>query len=105
MTKQEKIAHNNIIEKAWEQARKEIVYTNGKRLRSCSAYVYETNEYYFLRSYNTTIAFIDKATYTCYDVLRLVYGYTATSAQHIAKFDHDYGKGKWGCKERKTWIP
>ena len=60
------------------------------RLRTCSAYVYETVGYYVLCSYNTNVAFIRKADGTCFDVLRLVYGYTNTSAQHIAKFRHDY---------------
>ena len=83
---------------------------NFKRLRSCSAEVApiidsETGEllYYVLRSYNTIVAFIDPTTDTLYDVLRKVYGYTATSAQHIAKFDKDYGRGKWGCANRVTY--
>lgn len=71
---------------------------NYKPLRSCSATVFDivdttTGEvlYHVLRSYNTIVAFIDPRTATLYDVLRLVYGYTATSAQHISKFAHDYG--------------
>ena len=83
---------------------------NFKRLRSCSAEVApvmdaETGElmYYVLRSYNTIVAFIDPTTNTLYDVLRKVYGYTSTSAQHIAKFDKDYGMGKWGCANRVTY--
>lgn len=96
---------NSIIEKEWEKARQEIDHKCGTRLRTCTAWVYETKHYYFLCSYNTTVAFIDKTTDICYDVLRLVYGYTSTSAKHISKFDHDYGQGKWGCKERKTWMP
>ena len=65
-----------------------------KRLRSCSARVLETPSYYILRSYNTVVAVIDKCTGNTWDVLRMVYGYTATSAQHIAKFSNDYGNGK-----------
>lgn len=61
------------------------------QLRSCSAYVFETNKYYVLKSYHTIIALIDKTDNTLYDFLRYVYGYTATSAQHIAKFRNDYG--------------
>lgn len=68
-----------------------------KRLRTCSAHVWETKNYFILQSYNTFIACIEKETDTCYDVLRIEYGYTATSAQHISKFRHDYGSGKWGC--------
>ena len=83
---------------------------NFKRLRSCSAEVAhvidaETGEllYYVLRSYNTIVAAIDVRTDALYDFLRYVYGYTSTSAQHISKFDHDYGMGKWGCTNRLTY--
>ena len=81
-----------------------------KRLRSCSAEVApvmdaETGElmYYVLRSYRTIVAAIDVRTDTLYDFLRYVYGYTATSAQHISKFGQDYGNGKWGCANRLTY--
>lgn len=77
----------------------------GKQLRSCQAYVLETENYYVLKSYSTIVAFIDKESDTLYDVLRLVYGYTSTSAQHIAKFNHDYCAGYYGCKYVKTWRP
>ena len=83
---------------------------NERKLRSCSATVFDlvddtTGEelYNVLRSYNTIVAFIDPTTDTLYDVLRKVYGYTSTSAQHIAKFDKDYGMGKWGCTNRVTY--
>ena len=83
---------------------------NFKRLRSCSAEVApvidaETGEllYYVLRSYRTIVAAIDVRTDTLYDFLRYVYGYTSTSAQHISKFDKDYGRGKWGCANRLTY--
>ena len=69
-----------------------------KRLRSCTAEVLETPTFFILRSYNTVVAVIDKCTGNTWDVLRMVYGYTATSAQHIAKFSNDYGNGK-----RYTW--
>lgn len=69
-----------------------------KRLRTCSAKVLETPSFFILRSYNTVVAVIDKCTGSTWDVLRMVYGYTATSAQHIAKFSNDYGTGK-----RYTW--
>ena len=69
-----------------------------KRLRTSSAHVLETENYYLLRSYNTIVAVIDKSTSTCYDALRHVYGYTKTSAQHISKFVHDYhGIYKFSC--------
>ena len=73
-----------------------------KQLRTCKAWVFETDEFYILQSYQTVVAVIDKCTDTLYDCLRTVYGYTATSAQHIAKFNKDYGAGAWGCQERLT---
>ena len=83
---------------------------NEHKLRSCSATVFDivddtTGEvlYHALRSYQTIVAFIDPATDTLYDVLRYVYGYTSTSAQHISKFSKDYGMGKWGCAKRVTY--
>lgn len=75
----------------------------GNRLRTCQAYVYETPSFYVLRSYNTVVALIEKKTDTCYDFLRAAYGYTNTSAQHISKFDKDYARDIWGCKERVTY--
>ena len=81
-----------------------------KRLRSCSAEVAPVVDtetgvlmYYVLRSYNTIVAAIDVSNDTLYDFLRYVYGYTSTSAQHIAKFDKDYGMSKWGCTNRLTY--
>lgn len=109
MKKSVMVEINNEALSAWEQAKKAWVNkpwdTYGKRLRSCTARVYETNDYYFLESYDTIVAFIDKSTDTLYDVLRYVYGYTSTSAQHISKFDHDYGTAKWGCAKRLTYYP
>lgn len=66
-----------------------------ERLRSCSATVYETPNYYILRSYNSVVACIDKSTGICYDVLRHVFGFTSTSAQHISKFICDYSGARW----------
>lgn len=62
-----------------------------KRLRYCTAVVYTTENFYILRSYNTIVAAIDRCNKRGADVLRCVYGYTATSAQHIRKFFNDYG--------------
>ena len=61
-----------------------------KQLRYCSADVGYTRHFFVLRSYTTNVAFIDRRTGICYDVLRAVYGYTATSSQHIRKFAEDY---------------
>lgn len=62
-----------------------------KKFRHCSAEVLEKDNYIMLRSYNTIVAVIDLEYGIGYDFLRLVYGYTATSAQHISKFFKDYG--------------
>ena len=105
MRKQEQITINKEVENAIDLFKKRggVDHKQGIKLRSCSAWVYETDNYYALRSYNTTIAIIDKNTDTLYDFLRLVYGYTSTSAQHISKFAKDYGTGKWGCIHTLTY--
>ena len=84
----------------WKQAIDEIEdenkgYFNVKNLRSCSARVYETENFYILQSYFTFVAAIDKRDKVAVDMLRNVYGYTSTSAQHIAKFIHDYTPYPW----------
>lgn len=101
---QEKI--NSLCELAFENAINDMhgtTFETAKQLRSCKAFVYETEDYYLLKSYSTIVAVINKGTDVCYDVLRMVYGYTTTSAQHIAKFRHDYGSGKWGCETVYTY--
>ena len=78
-------------------------YFGEKRLRTCSAVVIETTDYYILKSYETCICIIDKATGEIADVLRGVYGYTSTSAHHISKFIHDYTPYPWN-NTRYTYI-
>lgn len=56
-----------------------------ERLYTCKAEVLYYDEFIALRSYNTIVAVYENNGYL-FDILRLVYGYTATSAQHIAKF-------------------
>ena len=77
---------------------------NFHRLDYCQAWVSEDDEYYYLTSYSTLVAIIEKETDTLVDVLRYTYGYTATSAKHISKF-RKYGKGKWGCEHELTYRP
>lgn len=62
------------------------------RLRTCSAWVYETEHFYILKSYNTFVASYNKETHEFIDFLRYVYGFTSTSAQHIAKFHNDFAR-------------
>ena len=57
-----------------------------KPFKSCKATVGLADEYIYLRSYDTVVAFIDTRGLAGYDILRTDYRYTATSAQHIAKF-------------------
>lgn len=119
MKKEEQKAINAVCEMMQEHAFQELQAVNSensyvypwyslksdswKQLRSMSAHVLETEHYYFLCSYQTIIAFIVKETDECIDVLRLVYGYTATSAKHVSAFYHDYGRDKGGCKTHLTW--
>ena len=84
---------NTLAMRDFERALKE--YNNAsdytvKRLRYCTAEVITTKNYYLLRSYNTIVASINRHIGTECDMLRKVYGYTATSAQHISKFFNDY---------------
>ena len=105
MTKRENQALcNQICVEVFENAMAELNGDcNYKHLRTCSAVVFETENYYILQSDRTPIAVIAKSTDTLYDVLRYVYGYTETSAQHISKFEHEYGRGKRGCEMRLTY--
>ena len=104
MRKHEIIKENDIVLEALNNL-DETMENNGvkylsdlkfNRLRSCRANVATFSDYTILISYNTLVAFIKDG--ILYDVLRYVYGYTSTSAQHIAKFAKDYG-----AKERHTW--
>ena len=95
MTQKQK---QQIINSAIHLALNEFENQNGGlvkmgRLRTCNATVYENERYIVLISYTTPVAFIDKQERKAYDILRLVYGYTSTSAQHIAKFFSDYARG------------
>lgn len=103
MTKKEmQKIDNEMVEKAlskakkvWDNASKEL--DDLERLDYCQAWTYQTRGYSFLVSYNTLVAFIDDNG-NMFDVLRLVYGYTATSAKHIAKF-----RNKFRHVSEHTW--
>lgn len=98
MKKEEQRKINQIVENAIEKFNQSGgISGKGKRLRYSSAYVFENDKYYVLRSYRTIIAIIDKSTDTLYDFLRLVWGYSASSAKHVSKFSSDYGKGFYRC--------
>ena len=64
-------------------------FNNGKKrckLYSCNAGIWEFNGILVLVSYVTPIAVFTPEDGALYDCLRVVYGYTATSSQHISKF-------------------
>lgn len=104
MRKDTQLAINKKVEEAIKEYNSVgFVPTNKVRLRTCKAWVTECGYYKVLQSYSTIVAFIDTRTDTLYDILRWVYGYTATSTQHISKFEKDYCAGKWNCAERLTW--
>ena len=65
------------------------VFNNCERIRTlyyCNAEIWEYKGFLALVSYKTPIAVYTPDNATLYDCLRIVYGYTATSAQHISKF-------------------
>lgn len=101
MKKAEQITINAIIESTIDEVNAELSVEMPLfyAFRKCNASVAETKHFYILRSYNTIVAVIDKRTNALYDFLRLTYGYTATSAQHIAKFSKEYGRSYWGCEK------
>ena len=71
----------------YNKYREKAFCTVPQPLDYCTAETFNVGRRYTaLRSYNTIVAFYDHETNTLYDVLRYVYGYTATSAKHIAKF-------------------
>lgn len=101
MKKRQQAIINYFVESGWKKAKKvwqevpsDIEFT---RLDYCQARTCQYDGYTFLVSYNTLVAFIDN--YGRFiDVLRLVYGYTATSAKHISKF-----RNKFAHNTEKTW--
>lgn len=101
MKKKEQIAINAMVESIIDEVNAELsveipIFC---AFRKCNATVAETKHFYILRSYHTFVAVIDKCTDSLYDFLRLTYGFTPTSAQHIAKFSKEYGRGYWGCEK------
>lgn len=104
MKKQEIINENAIVLSALHNFYEDLENNGNKylsglkftRFRTCNARVATFSDYIILVSYNSLVAFIKDG--VLYDVLRYVYGYTSTSAQHIAKFANDYG-----AIERHTW--
>lgn len=102
MKKAEQMAINVKVEAIMNSFADSIHYNNvfnydsKRRLRSCNADVYTIGNVHFLKSYATIVAIIVDG--VCFDFLRNVYGYTASSAKQISKFCQDYG-----AREVLTW--
>ena len=102
MTKKQKEFNNRYALDLWnmiDSIVKQSIVTEAwsKRLAYCRAEVicfkYEDKDcIYLLRSYNTIVAGVIVNSGCVYgvDMLRYVYDYTSTSAQHIAKFFNHY---------------
>ena len=69
------------------------------QLYHCTAETGAVRDWVLLRSYSTIVAAYNFETDELFDFLRLVYGYTATSAQHIAKF-HNFCRSVTGNRLR-----
>lgn len=81
------------------------------RLYNCKASWTQVGDWMILRSYSSIVAVYNVNTDELFDFLRLVYYYTATSAQHIAKF-HNFCRSVTGnrCRNgydgaRYRWYP
>lgn len=78
------------------------VFRNCERLEklySCNAEIWEYKGFLALVSYKTPIAVYAPDDATLYDCLRIVYGYTATSTQHISKFSKWLAENNYPVKE------
>ena len=77
------------------------VFNKGKKLcklYSCNAEIWECMGILALVSYGTPIALFTADDGSLYDCLRVVYGYTATSSQHISKFKKWLSEKKYNVK-------
>lgn len=78
---------NTICQAIYDKAIERYNHTRSPltaRLLHCQATIIYLYDYTLLKSYDTIVAVYYDS--TVYDCLRTVYGYTATSAQHISKF-------------------
>ena len=90
MRKDQQKIDNLKCQAAWKAATKEINWHELKSypLYKCNARMIKTDRYFILESYDSLVAVYDTQKQTLCDCLRDVYGYTATSAQHIRKFEN-----------------
>lgn len=98
MKKYEQIAINQRVLKVMRDSMNDVesTYKNGvvywAPLNHCQAgYTYTiSGNYIALKSYSTVVAAIDCRDGICYDFSRWVYGYTATTTQHIYKLANKF---------------
>ena len=89
MKKNEQIEVNAYVENISNDINallRSVYPSNWHRLYNCKAEWTQVNDWMILRSYSSIVAAYNVNTDEMFDFLRLVYYYTATSAQHIAKF-------------------
>lgn len=72
------------------------------QLYHCTAETGAVGDWILLRSYSTIVAAYNFETDELFDFLRLVYGYTATSEHHIAKF-HSFCRSVTGNLRRNGY--
>lgn len=82
----------------------ELWHSDFVRLNKCTAATCRTNDFEVLRSYNTIVALYHIKTGLLVDILRREYGYTVTSAQHIAKF-RNIMRDRYGTCEMIRYYP
>lgn len=98
MKKYEQIAINQRVLETMRKAMNDLETSYESRsvhwapLNRCQAgYTYTISGHYIaLKSYSTVVAAIDCSDGICYDFSRRVYGYTATTTQHIYKFANKF---------------
>lgn len=102
MKKASQRAINNKVESALRRYNAKRIDSMGTigQLNHCNAFMYDTPDYIILKSFRTIVAFIDKRDMALYDFSCYVYGYTATTAKHIAKFARKYNIEH---ENRYTW--
>lgn len=93
MKKELQLKINTEVLNSWEHAKKvwNTIPDNATitQIDHCQCGYIIWGSYIFLVSYSTMVAYI-QGDGVLFDILRLVYGYTATSAKHIAKFRNKF---------------
>lgn len=102
---EQKEINNRILDFIETYNRFDIETIKAEKLDHCQASIIYTTttdgrKFKLLQSYNTIVACYDETSHIFYDFLRYVYGYTSTSAKHIAKF-----RNRCGYREVLTYRP